>query len=179
MTQIGSKFVVSIRDILTWVSFINSCPALTSDQSVFHGACLTFFDSFGSGATSLDSQPVLESFYIQCLKKLNVFDLATQDVRVVDSNDQFGIPPFIMKKGEYNRDGGRSTNIRSNLDAKTILENFLKLLRAMQLRKAILLEGDPGVGKTRLISFAAELTRHQLVRINVSRETVNFLTFKL
>ena len=56
---------MSIRDILSWVQFINTCtvndedqdsPGLEPTMAFIHGACLVFLDSLGAG----------EMFYI-CL----------------------------------------------------------------------------------------------------------------
>jgi midasin len=64
MQFIVHRFTVSVRDILSWVNFINA--TCTEDQdnegarkldlatAYIHGACLTFLDSFGSGITSID-----------------------------------------------------------------------------------------------------------------------------
>ena len=41
----------------------------------------------------------------------------------------------------------------------------------MQLPKAILLEGSPGVGKTSLITAMAAARGHKVVRINLSEQT--------
>lgn len=41
----------------------------------------------------------------------------------------------------------------------------------MQLPKAILLEGSPGVGKTSLITALAAASGHRVVRINLSEQT--------
>jgi midasin len=61
------RFTVSVRDILSWVNFINVCAEdehsedevrgtkkLDLAAAYIHGACLTFLDSFGSGRTSVD-----------------------------------------------------------------------------------------------------------------------------
>jgi midasin len=47
------------------------------------------------------------------------------------------------------------------------------VLRALQLKKPILLEGSPGVGKTSLVAALAKAAGHQLTRINVSDQTVS------
>lgn len=56
-TDVGKKLVVSIRDILTWLHFINICTCnetmkLNISDGYYHGACLTYIDSLGSGLTS-------------------------------------------------------------------------------------------------------------------------------
>lgn len=56
-TEVGKKLTVSIRDVLTWVDFINACTRgsllsrLTVGEAYYHGACLTYIDSLGSGST--------------------------------------------------------------------------------------------------------------------------------
>ena len=47
----------------------------------------------------------------------------------------------------------------------------MKVLRAMQLPKSILLEGAPGIGKTSLISAISTAAAHHLTRINLSDQT--------
>lgn len=44
----------------------------------------------------------------------------------------------------------------------------------MQLNKAILLEGSPGVGKTSLVTAVAKFGRHKIFRVNLSDQTVSF-----
>lgn len=60
-----------------------------------------------------------------------------------------------------------------SFDAPTTNLNVMKVLRALQLNKAILLEGSPGVGKTTLISALSIAAGHKLVRINLSEQTVS------
>lgn len=57
-TEVGKKLIVTIRDVLTWVDFINTCTQcdalvskLTVGEAYYHGACLTYIDSLGSGCT--------------------------------------------------------------------------------------------------------------------------------
>ena len=48
---------------------------------------------------------------------------------------------------------------------------MLKLLRAYQLNKPILIEGPPGVGKTSLVENLAKVTGRKLIRVNLSEQT--------
>ena len=52
--------------------------------------------------------------------------------------------------------------------------NALRLLRALQLPKPILLEGTPGVGKTSLVMALGQASGHNVVRINLSEQTVSY-----
>lgn len=78
----------------------------------------------------------------------------------------FGIPPFFIPLGPVT-----DTSTAFSLRAPTTACNAFRLLRAMQLRKPVLLEGSPGVGKTSLVAALAKATGHNLVRINFSDQT--------
>lgn len=58
-----------------------------------------------------------------------------------------------------------------NFQVPTTRDNAMRVVRACQVAKPILLEGSPGVGKTSLITALANLCGHRLCRINLSDQT--------
>ncbi|XP_030747857.1 midasin-like isoform X2 [Sitophilus oryzae] len=172
-TEIGKRYTVSIRDILTWVNFINTVSQKISPlEAYFHGAYLVFLDSLGSGTTSTESLNVLQKFKQKCgefLKKQiesNKNRILPENHEITLSDTEFGIKPFCIGLG-----GEKIQMEEFSFDAPTTMENTLSLLRGMQLNKAILLEGSPGVGKTSLVTALAKYTRHKIFRINLSDQT--------
>ncbi|XP_071957015.1 midasin-like [Antedon mediterranea] len=190
-TEAGKKCTVSIRDILSWVNFVNvSCNTgtarpLEAPDAFIHGACLVFLDSLGSG-TSLGSGVSLNDSYNTSLvflqnvvEKLSGYHVDISSLLIgpqigqlrnpiTETVDMFGIEPFYIHKGPLMIAGSTTSYA---LHAPTTSLNAERVLRALQLPKAILLEGSPGVGKTSLVSALARASGHQLVRINLSEQT--------
>lgn len=91
---------------------------------------------------------------------------------VVEKVDKlFGIKPFYIEMGSSSEDASEFS-----FTAPTTAYNTLRLLRGMQLNKAILLEGSPGVGKTSLVIALAKSTKNKILRVNLSDQTVSNLT---
>lgn len=62
-------------------------------------------------------------------------------------------------------------------DAPTASLNVMRVARGMASDKPIMLEGAPGAGKSSLIKAMAQLTGNQLIRINLSEQTVSHELF--
>ena len=73
---------------------------------------------------------------------------------------------FAIPKGPF-----LSNDNLFSFDAPTTQDNLMRVMRACQLRKPILLEGSPGVGKTSLVAALANICGYQLCRINLSDQT--------
>lgn len=84
-------------------------------------------------------------------------------------DDLIGIPPFYIQVNPKAPNNDESFVF----SAPTTRTNAVKLLRALQLNKPLLLEGSPGVGKTSLVSALARASGHEMLRINLSDQTVS------
>ncbi|EPX73650.1 midasin [Schizosaccharomyces octosporus yFS286] len=166
--------IISIRDVLSAVDFINSCELSDDMATLFHAVSMVFIDALGaiSAVGFGRNKNVLLDERKKCASKLGSLcgsDFSysvTDDLMIRFTESSFYIGDFGIKLGS-----NVNPDTSYNLSTHTTKVNAAKVVRALQVRKPILLEGSPGVGKTSLISALARECGYPLIRINLSDQT--------
>lgn len=164
--------VFSLRDIHSWVQFMNigaSQLNLHPFEAFLHGAYLVLLD--GLGMTGNPQDIAIKKNMVTYLKEKLPNDLETHFTFPEENTisfsyfPRFGIHPFYVNAGSF------SPTLSSpySLDAPTTAKNTLRVLRAMQLNKPILLEGSPGVGKVlkKTIQFVSKLNYYHFRQVQL------------
>ncbi|KAG5860613.1 AAA ATPase [Encephalitozoon hellem] len=87
------------------------------------------------------------------------FDAKT---RYIESEKMFGAFPYLL---EYKNPSS------FDFESPTSTLNLRRILRAMGLGRGIMLEGDPGIGKTSIVQGIARKVGKKCIRINLSEQT--------
>lgn len=164
----------SIRDLLAWILFLNRSVSDDYYSVLLHGAATVYIDSLGADPAARFTIPACEvaSERYACLLQLSdmfkhdMVSIYYQEFTLSVGNGHLTVGPFTLNLNHSNwRDPQYS------LDAPTTKANVLRIVRALQLPKPILLEGSPGVGKTTLVAELAGTIGMPLTRINLSDQT--------
>lgn len=166
---------VSIRDMLAWVQFVNVHASMEVIAAVVHGAAMVYVDTLGAnpaGLMTLTGRHLAEERKM-CLEKLGQLVAAdacaiyAEPIQFVRDNQAIRIGSFSIatKKG--------CTGLLPDFtfDASTTRRNAMRVVRALQIPKPVMLEGSPGVGKTALVTAIATAAGVPLLRVNLSEQT--------
>ena len=155
-----ADFALSLRDVLAWARFIVETACHNEDFGIWsayaHGASLMHLDGLGLG-TGLSHEEaagtkIMAKKYLSNQIPLGEGNVAgfedeyeSIDDNALYSDNNFGVHPFVIPTGEVEI----PDKLGFKLSAPTTGMNLRRVLRALQISKPILLEGSPGVGKTR------------------------------
>ncbi|KAH9827669.1 midasin (AAA ATPase) [Teratosphaeria destructans] len=166
---------VSVRDALAWVQFVNVFADVDAAAAIVHGAAMVYIDTLGANPAGLMT---LTGRSLEYERKICLLELARL-VRA-DAPAIYSTSVEVMKTDTALTIGSFSipslssgSHLRQNFtfDAQTTRKNAMRVLRAMQLSKPVMLEGSPGVGKTALVTAIADAAGMPLTRINLSEQT--------
>ena len=136
-----------------------------------HAAHMTYLDGLSSlPQFTVYSRHALETLKSDALEKLQALVPLVEPLgSFVPTHD----PSISLQLGSFAIPKGTMTpSHRSfNFTAPTTLTNAMRVIRACQVSKPILLEGSPGVGKTSLVTALSDISGHKLCRINLSDQT--------
>ena len=166
---------ISIRDLLAWIQFLNSYSGSNPYHALLHGAAMVYIDGFGANSTgglqASDAEVHLQRQ--ECLQKLSVLfchdmeSIYKREIEFSLTDDKLCLGSFCLKTTTK----PLQSSSEYHLDTPTTKANAMKIIRAMQLRKPVLLEGSPGVGKSTIVMALADLAGVPLTRINLSDQT--------
>ncbi|TPX38299.1 hypothetical protein SmJEL517_g00093 [Synchytrium microbalum] len=163
--------VVSLRDMVGWSGFINQMSmALSLDEGFLHGAMMVLVDGIGVNPLyGMMSSSLACKIRQECIEALH----SSRDdyTLAIDDPSQLRIGPFSLPRYDATSPDNRDAMNDFDFLAPTVSRNALRVVRALQINKPVLLEGLPGVGKTSLITAMGRLVNKTVVRINLSDQT--------
>ncbi|KAF2481603.1 hypothetical protein BDY17DRAFT_282105 [Neohortaea acidophila] len=166
---------ISIRDVLAWVRFVNKFANANLAMSLVHGAAMVYLDTLGAnpaGMMALSRGSIMQE-RAACLERLSQLlgldsgAVYYQPVEIDFAQDQVNVGPYSLPR----RPSEMHADLSFSFRPLTTQVNLMRVVRAMQVSKPVLLEGSPGVGKTALVAALAQAVSCPLTRINLSEQT--------
>eukprot|EP00871_Galdieria_phlegrea_P001660 jgi/Galph1/2495/GphlegSOOS_G1150.1 len=159
------------RDIHSWTQFIECSLIYTKHPfaSYAHGFDLILLDAVQVGSSSLSSSlESLLSRWRAVLKTQCQNHMTSEDMNQLYIH---GISDQSIPLWEEESCYHLSSTINLSLETDTIRRNAFRIVRGMILKKPILLQGPPGIGKTSIIEALAFICGQELIRVNLSEHT--------
>ncbi|KAK4230784.1 hypothetical protein QBC38DRAFT_496176 [Podospora fimiseda] len=175
MFRQSSATAFSVRDILAWVQFMNTSHFPSVELALLHGAAMVFIDTIGANPSALIAVDPKEmaSQRLMCLEELSSL-CGTDLVAPYFQEPELKIDSQSLSIGDFSVERSLAADVEdagNEFAVPTTRMNAMRVIRALQATKPILLEGNPGVGKTTLITALARACGKPLTRINLSDQT--------
>ena len=169
------RWTFTLRDCLLWADFIKNFENICgTTDALIHGIFLLFLDGIDIVLSGIREEERIQLIN-DCMEwLLQRFELDRMDLlRMAGKNVKYD-----LREGRLYADSLSIICQASNLHefeasfpTSGLRENVFRIIRAMQARRPLLIEGSPGVGKTFLITSLSKLCRIPLVRMNLSEHT--------
>ncbi|KAJ6155359.1 hypothetical protein N7470_005925 [Penicillium chermesinum] len=172
--QNTSTTSLSLRDLLAWVDFVNTCQSADILFAIIQGAAMVFVDTLGANPAAMLAVSLndLDGNRQKCLDKLSeLFAVNASDIYWKASS--VSVDSGFLRVGPFSLPivGETEPDSQFTMDAPTTIANSVRIARGLQSSKPILMEGSPGVGKTTLVTALAKALGKPLTRINLSEQT--------
>lgn len=172
--QNTSTTSLSLRDLLAWVDFVNTCQNEDTLFAIVQGAAMVFVDTLGANPAAMLAISLhnLDGNRQKCLDKLG--ELFSVDAsKIYWQSSTVSLKPGFLQVGPFSLPtvGETDPDPQFTMDAPTTIANSVRIARGLQSSKPILMEGSPGVGKTTLVIALAKALGKPLTRINLSEQT--------
>ncbi|KAK7202204.1 Midasin [Novymonas esmeraldas] len=165
----GAPQHISIRDIISWVSFMNAAHGRCPPEIAFlQGLDAVILDGIGVG--SGQSEALCAVLRNGCTSQA-VQEVSQSGYAAIDHKSLFATPFWEVCDGMAEPELPASMQGRFFFGAPATRRNLSKLMRASLVKKAVLLEGSPGVGKTSIVEALGCALARPVVRINLSEQT--------
>ncbi|OAL28055.1 hypothetical protein AYO22_03082 [Fonsecaea multimorphosa] len=166
---------IALRDLLAWAEFVNRAASLGEESAFVHGAFMVYIDAIGANPAGMTSMGVRDLNWsrqkclhqLQDLVSLDILESYQRTPELSSSDERLLVGPFSLPRIESLVP--QTTDLVFN--APTTAKNTMRIVRALQMTRPILLEGSPGVGKTAIVTALAQACGRKFTRINLSDQT--------
>ena len=125
------------------------------------------------------SPELLSNLKEYILNKFSKKNIDKENLILIDNEKNFGVNDFILNKklNDKNQMQIEQDELNNNdihefiFDTETLKNNLLKIIRGMFIKKPILIEGSPGIGKTTIVQNLAKKLNKKIHRVNLSEHT--------
>ncbi|EGR30434.1 type a von willebrand factor domain protein [Ichthyophthirius multifiliis] len=177
MYALEAKRNITMRDIVSMMQFMNKTQTFCPNniyQLYFYALNVVVLEPIKFLPLNENQKKKMIFECLNFVEQQNIGNSLNNNnnnnlISIIDNNK--------LKMGDFEIPLKNSNFISSKKNIKYSLQNsqtkqtLYKIIQALQLDKSILLEGNPGVGKSSIIEYIAHLTGNKLATICLSEQT--------